>query len=77
MKKLWKWLSGKKTNIGTAIMIIAQGMQVFFPNLVPAEQLEFIQMAGGAIGGLGLMHKGTKTQAGKKLINTLAKQKRQ
>lgn len=61
MKKLWDWFSGKKTNIGMAIMLLAQGVQVFAPGLVPGAQLEYIQLVGGFIGGFGLAHKGVKS----------------
>lgn len=75
LKQLWKWLNGKKTNIGMAIVLIAQGIQVFLPGLMPAEQLDFIQMAGSLIGGLGLAHKGSKTKTIQHLLHTKTKPK--
>jgi len=75
LKQLWEFLNGKKTNIGMAIVLIAQGIQVFTPNLLPTEQIDFIQMVGGLIGGFGLAHKGAKTKPIQQLIRTKPKEK--
>ncbi|MFW5831266.1 MAG: hypothetical protein ACOCVA_03385 [Prolixibacteraceae bacterium] len=76
LKQLWEYLNGKKTNIGMAIMLTAQAIQVFTPGLMPAEQLDFIQMIGGLIGGFGLAHKGTKSQTVQNLMHTKTKLKK-
>lgn len=76
MKKLWNWLKGKKTNIGMVIMLVAQGVQVFAPNVLPANQIDYIQMLGGLIGGVGLAHKGVKTSMVKNIVSSLTKPKK-
>jgi hypothetical protein len=76
LKKTWQWLNGKKTSIGMAVMLAAQGIQVFAPNLMTPGQIDFIQNTGALIGGFGLMHKGAKTTPVKRLTDTLTKVKK-
>lgn len=75
LKKAWQWLDGKKTNIGSAIMLIAQGIQVFAPDMLPAAQLEYIAMFGAIIAGVGLANKGVKTNTAQKLMHFSTKPK--
>ncbi len=67
-KELWKFLNGKKTAIGMLLMLLAQGSQAFFPHLMNAEQLNFLQTTGTVIGGMGIIHKGAKTQTAQDII---------
>ena len=60
MKNLWEKLSGKKTNIGMLLLLLAQGLRMFLPDLVPETVPEFIEYAGMILGGVGLGHKGEK-----------------
>jgi len=62
IKELWKYLSGKKTTIGMIVMLVGQGVQAFFPNLMTPEQTSFIITTGAVIGGIGVIHKGAKSQ---------------
>ena len=69
LKETWQFLSGKKTTIGMILMITAQGLQAFFPHALTPDQIDFIQAAGAAVGGLGLLHKGAKTETAHKLTH--------
>lgn len=62
MKKIWQLLSGNKTTIGMIIVLAAQGLKLFAPDLLTGEQYNFIESAGLAIGGVGLAHKGVKAK---------------
>lgn len=62
LKEAWQYLNGKKTAIGMFLMLTAQGVQVFFPEAMTEEQISFLQTAGAAIGGFGLIHKAGKTK---------------
>ena len=62
LKKLWSTFNGKKTTIGMIIVLVSQGFKVFAPNLIPKEQLDFIETTGMIIGGGGLLHKGIKNE---------------
>lgn len=75
LKQLWKFLSGKKTTIGMLLMLLAQGMQAFFPETLTPEQINFIQMAGAAFGGVGVIHKAGKTKTVQQLTKTKPKEK--
>jgi ABC-type phosphate transport system auxiliary subunit len=69
LKKIWRFLSGKKTVIGMIMMLTAQGLQAFFPNALTPDQINFLNTAGAAIGGIGLIHKGAKTETAKRLVH--------
>lgn len=69
LKETWQFLNGKKTTIGMILMLTAQGLQAFFPHALTPDQIDFIQAAGAAVGGLGLLHKGAKTETAHKLTN--------
>ena len=69
LKETWEFLNGKKTTIGMIMMITAQGLQAFFPHALTPDQIDFIQAAGAAVGGLGLLHKGAKTETAHKLTH--------
>ena len=75
LKKTWQWLEGKKTNIGTTIMLIAQGIQVFAPNMMPTAQVDYITTVGAVIAGVGLFNKGVKTDTVQKLMHCTTKPK--
>jgi hypothetical protein len=75
LKQLWKWLNGKKTNIGMAVMLTAQAIQVFVPNLMPVEQTEFLQTLGALIGGFGLAHKAGKSKPIQQFLKIKPKEK--
>jgi len=51
------------------MMLTAQGLQAFFPDAMTPEQINFIQTTGAAVGGLGLLHKGAKTETMHKMVN--------
>ena len=67
MKGAWEWFNGKKTVIGTVIILAAEGVKLFFPELIEPQKVEFIQSVGMILGGVGLVHKGTKTETWKKI----------
>lgn len=69
LKETWQFLNGKKTTIGMVLMLTAQGLQAFFPHALTHDQIDFIQAAGAAVGGLGLLHKGAKTETAHKLTH--------
>lgn len=75
LKQLWEFLNGKKTSIGMVVMLTAQAIQVFAPNLMPAEQTEFLQTLGALIGGFGLAHKAGKTKTVRQFTQTKPKKK--
>jgi len=51
LKNAWKWLDGKKTAIGTVLLIAA--------NYIPPDKTAHIilSIAGQVLGGTGVMHK--------------------
>ncbi len=61
-KKIWIFLSGKKTIIGASIMLAAKGGKTFFPDLLAPEQYEFIETLGEGITTLGIGHKMVKAE---------------
>ena len=52
MKKLWDWLDGNKTLIGTLILTVT-------PMLVPDHTIgfQFLMWLGGILAGGGVVHK--------------------
>lgn len=54
MGKVWKWLNGKKTAIGTTLILVGKGMQLN-SELKPVGEL--VEWTGSALAGFGLMHK--------------------
>jgi hypothetical protein len=54
MKKLWKYLKGKKRIIGLAMLIVNSGLQAFAPDLLTPPMYNWISLVGGAIGGVGV-----------------------
>lgn len=59
MKKVWKWLSGKKTAIGyLGVQFCITG---FAKTHIDVDVLELLQIGFTAIGGLGVAHKVTKS----------------
>lgn len=71
INELWKFLNGKKTTIGMLLMLLAQGSQAFFPSLMNADQLSFLTTTGALIGGMGVIHKGAKSQTGQSFITKI------
>lgn len=55
MKKIFNWLNGKKTAIGFILTWAAQ-----LPGIDPAVS-QILLYAGGALGSVGIMHKGIKS----------------
>jgi len=62
LKELWKYFGGKKTTIGMVVMLVGQGIQAFLPNLMTPEQISWIITTGAVIGGVGIFHKGMKSE---------------
>jgi len=52
MKKIWEWLDGNKTVIGTLILVAT-------PLLLPDHTLgfQFLMWLGGIMAGIGVTHK--------------------
>ena len=61
MKQLWTWLDGKKTNMGAALLLLWEGWQLAFPNLISDRWEEWIGGIIALITGVGLGHKGIKS----------------
>jgi len=76
LKQIWKWLNGKKTTIATIVMSSTQLIQLVAPALIPVPIVNVLMIIGSALGGVGLFHKGIKTQAGQNLIHTKIKPKK-
>jgi hypothetical protein len=55
---MWKWLEGKKTKIGAALMLIAQAGQAVAPEY--AAVWAIVNNAGMLFAGVGLAHSGAK-----------------
>jgi len=66
-QKIWKYINGKKTSAGMVIVLLANFIKLFLPNLLPLEQIEFIETIGIILGGGGLLHKGKKFLTIKKI----------
>jgi hypothetical protein len=66
MNKLWKWFDGKKTNIGTIMLIAATVGEEVVTGIwgvdakAAGKIIETLQWFGVAFGGVGLFHKGAK-----------------
>ena len=75
MKKIWDFLNGKKTTIGMLLVLLAQGSQAFFPQLMSVEQINFLYTTGALIGGVGVLHKGAKTETGQNLLTKIKQKK--
>ncbi len=56
---MWSWLSGKKRQIGAAIMLVSQTGKLVAPEYAPIW--EAIGYLGAAIAGVGFAHAGVKT----------------
>jgi hypothetical protein len=56
--KVWEYFKGKKRNIGIIAGFILRGVTIFFPNALPADQVNYIQtgidvfLVGGLIDNL-------------------------
>ena len=75
ISKVWNYLNGNKTAIGMLLLLAAQGSQAFFPNLMTAEQINFLELTGSIIGGVGIVHKGAKSKAGQDLLTKIKPKK--
>lgn len=60
LKNTISFLNGKKTVIGTTILLASMGAQAFFPSILTPEQFNFIDLFGATLSGAGLLHKGVK-----------------
>lgn len=70
-KKLWKWLSGKKSKIATAIMTATQLTEIINPELLPDQIVSILMIVGSSLGGIGLLHAGAKTKKGKEITSKI------
>jgi hypothetical protein len=70
IEKSWKYLRGKKRNIGTIIYLAGLGIEAFFPDLMPMKQITFIQTVGGAMAGFGVIDALARTKNGKKAVDS-------
>jgi len=56
LKKIWKWLNGKKRNIGVTVLIGTTLVQAFFPTALSPEQYKALEMAALTLSGVGVAH---------------------
>ena len=81
LKKIWTWLDGKKTMLGTVLFILGEGLQYFSDSfltgiwhLAPIPHLTQIIASlnwfATVLGGTGLLHKGVKSAAAD-AVNTI------
>ena len=68
-KDIWNLLNGNKTTIGMIVVLVTQGIKVFMPEFLTAEQFTFMETIGMIIGGGGIIHKGVKNQTINNAIN--------
>lgn len=71
LNKIWNYLKGKKRNIGTMLYLAGIGLEAFFPELLPAKQTIFIQAAGAAIAGVGVVDALARSKSGTNLISKI------
>lgn len=69
MKNIWEFLNGNKTTFGMVLVLVAQGLKVFAPGLITPEQAAFIEQTGMILGGVGVAHKGLKSEKVQNAIN--------
>lgn len=67
VKAVWNFLDGKKTIIGTAMLMAAE----ILPEKTTAYYI--CEIGGTLLGGVGLMHKASKTEALELLVNGIKK----
>ena len=75
VKKIWKWLNGKKTVFGTGAHIAWFISNMIFKDLTDSGQYWEGHAYIGTLTGTGLVHKSLKTETGKKIINSLKNNK--
>jgi len=70
MKKIWEYLSGKKTWIGFSFGLLTGAMYIVngFKPIIPAEIIRGSEIIATTFGVVGGTHKAVKTDAGKKII---------
>lgn len=73
LSKTWQKLSGKKTAIGLALHALWFGANIAFKDLSTPDESLIGHTIIGSITGTGLVHKGVKTEMGKKLMNKMKK----
>lgn len=66
LKKAWKWFDGKKTGIGTTMLIASE----FFKPYTAAYQI--LKVGGTLLGGTGTVHKIEKSGVIQKLASGLS-----
>jgi hypothetical protein len=71
LKKLWEKLDGKKTTIGVTVWLVTRLLHAAFPAINPYTEIMQDGIEYWLFGSM--IHKGIKTQTGKKIINSLKK----
>ena len=70
IKKGWSYVNGNKTTIGGIAYLLLHGVKLIFPSANPeAYNLAQDALALWLVGSIA--HKGAKTEAGKRLIETI------
>jgi hypothetical protein len=69
IKKIWNLILNNKRNISIGMLLINQGLNVFFPHLMTTEQFNWINGIGLTIGGTGLAHVGVNNAIKKAIKN--------
>jgi hypothetical protein len=61
--KVWGSLNGKKTLIGGILLTVGYWITQFdpTPSATVAAVLHYLELAGGLLGGVGLIHKADKS----------------
>lgn len=73
VKKFWNWFSGKKTVIGyIGVQVLSFG---FVHNHISPDALEMMQWGFGIMGGVGVMHKVSKSEVNTKFMSNLKNNK--
>ena len=73
MKKIWKYLSGKKRNIGILLYFGVKLIRVFKPHAIPDEAWDITSNIIDALLIGGVTHAFTKTDKAKIIINNSLK----
>lgn len=60
VKKVWKWLDGKKTVVAAVYWFVISHIDIFFPKGVPENINEILIQIGTYLTAAGLGHKAIK-----------------
>jgi hypothetical protein len=60
MRKTWNWLNGKKTEISSIFVLLWQGFQVFFPDVIGEKAEGWIETVIYTVLAGGVGHRGYK-----------------